>query len=60
MDAKPFYLSKVFWFNILAFAWQFVGPVLGIPILDDATFSSLVLVVNIVLRFITKGAISLS
>lgn len=60
MEQKPWFTSKTLWFNVLSFLWQFVGPLIGIPTLDDSTFSAFVLVANLILRVITKGAITLS
>jgi hypothetical protein len=60
VDTKPFYLSKVFWFNLASGLWFLIGPKVGIPTLGADTFAEFVLVANIILRAITKGAISLT
>lgn len=60
METKSFLLSKTFWFNVFSFLWQFFGASIGLPTLDDATFSGLLTFANIVLRFISKGGISIT
>lgn len=57
---KPFWQSKTILFNVLTFGWQFIGPKIGVPTLDPATFDAVVTVGNIILRVVTKGAVTIS
>lgn len=60
MEQKPFYTSKTFWVNIIGLAWMFLQTPLGLPQLDDGMILSILGVLNIVLRFITKTEITIS
>lgn len=60
MDAKHFLTSKTLWFNVLAFGWKFIGPKVGIPELDDQTFTAIITVANIALRIITKKPLTIA
>ena len=61
--SKPFYKSKMFWFNILAFivavAAQF-GYEAELPADFEAFVLPVVFLINLALRFVTKEPISLS
>jgi hypothetical protein len=61
MNPKPWYASKTLWANLLAGAVT-IGGVFGLDLgLDEAAQAQLVagimVVVNIVLRLVTKGPI---
>ena len=60
MDSKPFYASKTLWTNCLMFAWQFIGPVIGIPTLSPELMIAVLAIINVILRSISKGAVTLS
>lgn len=55
---KSWYHSKTLWVNIFTVAWHFVGPLVGIPTLDNETLVALLAIVNLVLRVITKQPLS--
>jgi hypothetical protein len=57
---KPFYTSKTIWFNLLALAWQFIGSWVGIPVLSPELFAEILAAVNLVLRLITKGGVTIA
>lgn len=60
MDSKPFWQSKTFWMNLLAPGLVFLGAQTGV-VTDGASDAALVLgFLNLVLRFVTKGAITFS
>ena len=62
MDTKRFYQSKTFWFNALAFvgavagAYGFTGEIA--PELQPFVVPAVTLI-NVVLRFVTKQAVTL-
>lgn len=60
METKPFWQSKTLWFNVLAFLWQFFGEKIGVPTLDPEMFGAIIMVVNVILRAITKGTVTIS
>lgn len=60
MSSKPFYQSKTFWTNVIGALWFFIGPHVGIPTLDGETMAALLVVINLVLRAITKQPLSLT
>lgn len=60
MNSKVWYASKTLWTNVLLLLWAFVGPKIGIPTLDPETMAGLLGVVNLALRLITKGSITLN
>lgn len=56
---KHFLLSKTLWFNVLSFCWQFVGPKIGLPVLDPDTFTAIITIMNIVLRVVSHGKLTI-
>ena len=60
MEAKPWYYSKVLWFNLLSASWGFLGPKVGLPELTPEVFAAIVLVGNVILRFVTKTDLTIS
>ena len=57
MEKKPFYMSKTLWINVIVFGGVFLtdlGNIMG----TEGTVS-LVALVNILLRVITKSAVTL-
>lgn len=59
MDSKVWYFSKTLWVNVLTIGWQFLAPVIGLPVLTAETMVILLGVVNFILRLITKSAVSI-
>uniref|UniRef100_A0A6M3J079 Uncharacterized protein n=1 Tax=viral metagenome TaxID=1070528 RepID=A0A6M3J079_9ZZZZ len=59
MDGKKFWLSKTFWLNVLAIIALIVQSQTGYVISPEAQVSILG-VLNVILRFITKAPISWS
>jgi hypothetical protein len=57
---KPWYASKTLWLNGLTFAWYFIGPMVGIPILTPEVTGIALTVANVLLRVITKQPLTLS
>ena len=58
-DPKSILVSKTFWVNLLGLL-TLVLPLLGAPqVLDPEVTAGLLAVVNLVLRFLTKGPVSL-
>lgn len=60
MENKSWFKSKTIWFNILSAIWFLLGPAIGIPTLDADTFAAILMVVNLILRVITKGAVTIN
>lgn len=67
MESKPFYLSKTFWFNVVAVLILVLNQFGYVGELDpewhgyvDVFVPAFVALVNIVLRFITKQPVALS
>ena len=62
MDSKPFYLSKIFWVNILTLAVMVLGILANDPNgygVEVAKYAALALpIVNVVLRFVTNQAVT--
>jgi hypothetical protein len=58
--SKPFYLSKTFWTNVVALLSLAVPPVRDFLQANPVEFVAVIGAVNILLRFVTKGAISIS
>ena len=56
---KPFYLSKTLWANVLAFAATYIASATGASFGTEET-AAIFVVVNFILRAVTKGAITLS
>lgn len=59
MQSKPWYASKTMWFNILAGVALYVQSKFGFVLSSDEQ-AGIILVVNIVLRAVTKGAVTIS
>lgn len=59
MDIKPIYASKTFWVNILAIAGIAVQQVAGSDLLDANAQVALLGAINVILRLVTKSAVSL-
>lgn len=56
---KHFLLSKTLWFNVLSCLWQFIGPHIGIPVLDADTFTAILGIGNVILRVISRGKLTI-
>lgn len=62
MNSKPWYMSKMFWFNVLAFAAAVAvsfGYTGQLPAEWEQYVGVFVAVINILLRFVTKTPITL-
>lgn len=57
---KPWYTSKTIWTNLAMALWTFIGPLIGIPTFDPEIMVGVFTVVNLLLRLITKGAVTIS
>lgn len=60
METKKFYQSKTFWLNIIALFWILFADKLGLPTLDTGMEVSVLAVLNILVRLITKQPIGIS
>ena len=59
MESKPFWQSKTFWVNAIAGVAMVVQSVTGHEILDMEIQATILAVVNIIIRFITHGKVTL-
>lgn len=59
MDSKPFWQSKTFWANLLIPAFTFAASQLGVVSDGASDATTAIGFVNLILRFVTKGAITL-
>lgn len=60
-ETKPWYLSKTVWLNLIAGVLIFVVPKDVVPYLQDPEFiAGVFTVLNLVLRLVTKGSISIT
>ncbi|KAB2967515.1 hypothetical protein [Zoogloea sp.] len=59
MESKLWYTSKVLWTNLITLLWTFLGPMIGIPVLDPEIVVAILGVINLVLRIITKSPVTL-
>lgn len=59
MEEKKFYLSKTFWVNLIAGVAMIVQGINGNWVLSVETQASILAGLNIILRFITKGKVTL-
>jgi hypothetical protein len=57
MQGKSLWTSKTFWTNILIAAWAFIGPLVGVPTLDPSMTAGILVIVNLILRAVTKSPI---
>jgi len=60
MSSKAWYLSKTLWTNFVLLAWQFIGPLIGIPTIDPELMAGILAIVNFLLRLITKSPVGIS
>jgi hypothetical protein len=60
MQSKLWYTSKTLWVNLICLLWMFIGPMIGIPTLDTETMAAILGVINVLLRIVTKGPVTLS
>lgn len=60
VNAKPFYLSKTFWVNVAALLSMAVPQVNQFLKSNPETVVGVLVALNVILRFVTKGAVSLS
>ena len=60
MDSKPFYTSKTFWTNLLIGAAAFYPPAQAYFVAHPEVVVTIFALVNIGLRAITKGAVTIS
>lgn len=59
VENKPFWASKTIWANLLTFAALFLQSHLGLS-LDATEQTAIIAVVNLVMRFLSKGKVTLS
>ena len=59
MESKLWYASKTLWMNLITLVWTFLGPLVGIPVLDTDTMIGILAVINIILRVVTKSPVTL-
>lgn len=60
MDSKPFYQSKVFWVNLIAAIGMIYQGATGNVLMNLELQASILAGINMILRFVTKGKITLS
>jgi len=60
METKKFYLSKTFWLNVIGLFWILFAGGLGLPTLNPEMEMSILAVLNLIVRFITKQPIGIS
>ena len=58
METKKFYESKTFWVNLIGGIAMILQGVTGHAVVSMETQASILAGINIVLRFITKGAVT--
>lgn len=59
-EAKPFYLSKTLWTNVLMFAVTALNTAFPTVEIGPEFTAGVFVIVNTILRAVTKGAISIS
>ena len=59
MEGKPFYLSKTLWANVISFVALQLGGQFGVEF-SEGEVGAFFLVLNSILRAVTKGAVTLS
>ena len=52
--------DKTFWVNIIGLFWMIFSPMLGLPTLGPEIEASILMVINVLLRFVTKSPVSWS
>lgn len=60
MESKPFYFSKVFWVNLIAGIAMIVQGVTGHEFMSLEVQAGILSGINIFLRFITKGKVTIA
>jgi hypothetical protein len=60
MDTKPFYWSKTLWVNVIGVAWMLLEKPLGLPTLGTETEATILGVLNVILRFVTKTDLTIA
>lgn len=58
MDSKPWYASKTLWVNALALVGMIVQGITGAEVLDAEAQGGILALVNLVLRLVTKSAVT--
>jgi len=59
-ESKPFYASKTFWVNLIAGVALVAQGVTGKEVIPLDVQASILAGVNILLRFVTKGKVTIS
>lgn len=59
-DSKPFYLSKTLWLNILTPILAVLTNKLGVAAVTGDETAGFLVLANLVLRLVTKGAVTIS
>lgn len=57
MQTKSWLFSKTIIGNIILFAWGFIGPMIGVPVLSPELMFTLTLAYNLIIRFFTKSPV---
>jgi len=60
MDSKPFWQSRTFWVNVLTPLLAILSNKLGVAAVNGEETAGFLVFANVVLRFITKGAVTLA
>ena len=60
MDSKSIFVSKTFWVNLLALAGMTAQGVTGNEVFPLEIQTSILTIINIILRFVTKTAVSVT
>jgi len=60
MEAKPFWQSKTLWVNVIAFGASALSSAVGWLTVSPEETAGLFVVLNLIMRAVTKGAITLT
>jgi uncharacterized membrane protein len=60
MDSKSIFVSKTFWVNLLSLVGMVAQGVTGNEVFPLEVQASILTIINIILRFVTKTAVSVT
>lgn len=60
MGTKPFYLSKTLWINLIGLAYVLFGKYVGVDFTTPENTATILVVINVFLRLITKSEVTIS
>lgn len=60
MDSKPFWQSKTLWANVIAFGVSALNGAVGWLQVSPEENAAAIVLINLVMRAVTKGAVTLS